>query len=43
MAGIESNIKAIGADSAWKAGYTGKGRLVCSFDTGLEGHHPAIF
>lgn len=43
LTGIESNIKAIGADSAWKAGYTGKGRIVCSFDTGIEGHHPAIY
>ncbi|MBN2227003.1 MAG: S8 family serine peptidase, partial [candidate division Zixibacteria bacterium] len=39
---IEWNIKAIGADSAWRLGYTGAGRLVCSFDTGVKGIHPAL-
>jgi subtilisin family serine protease len=41
--GVESNITAIGADDAWRAGYTGKGRIICSFDTGIEGNHPAIY
>jgi len=39
---IDWNIKAIGADSAWQLGYTGAGRLVCSFDTGVKGNHPAL-
>ncbi|MFQ5608236.1 MAG: S8 family serine peptidase, partial [Candidatus Zixiibacteriota bacterium] len=24
------------------AGYTGKGRIICSFDTGIDGRHPAL-
>ncbi|MGB8658143.1 MAG: S8 family serine peptidase [Candidatus Zixiibacteriota bacterium] len=38
----ERCFSAIGAREAWKKGYTGKGRLVCSFDTGVDGHHPAL-
>ncbi|MDX9857101.1 MAG: S8 family serine peptidase [candidate division Zixibacteria bacterium] len=26
----------------WQRGLTGSGRLVCSFDTGVEGSHPAL-
>ncbi|MFQ6008246.1 MAG: S8/S53 family peptidase [Candidatus Zixiibacteriota bacterium] len=26
----------------WNRGFTGKGRLVCSFDTGVEQSHPAL-
>jgi subtilisin family serine protease len=36
-------LKAIGVRELWKMGYTGKGRLVCGFDTGVEGSHPALF
>lgn len=32
-------IRAIRADSVWKLGYTGKGRLVASLDTGVDGQH----
>jgi len=39
---VQSNLIAINADLAWAAGYTGAGRLVCSFDTGVEGGHPAL-
>ncbi len=39
----EPNIKLVGADSAWALGYNGAGRIVCSFDTGVEGIHPALF
>jgi len=28
--------------SLWERGLTGKGRLVCSFDTGIDGDHPAL-
>lgn len=40
--GVQSNLTAINAHLAWLAGYTGAGRLVCSFDTGVDGDHPAI-
>jgi subtilisin family serine protease len=40
--GIQANLIAIKADSAWAAGYDGSGRIVCSFDTGVEGDHPAL-
>ena len=39
----ERCLSAIGVREAWKLGYTGKGRLVCNFDTGVDGHHPALF
>lgn len=38
----EPNIRMVGADSAWALGYNGEGRIVCSFDTGVEGGHPAL-
>lgn len=37
-----NHLKAINADSVWMAGYTGKGRLVGSLDTGVEGKHFAL-
>jgi subtilisin family serine protease len=39
---VQSNLAHINADQAWAAGYTGTGRLVCSFDTGVEGSHDAL-
>jgi len=41
-AGVQDNLKVIKADSAWKAGYDGRGRIVCNFDTGVDGVHPAL-
>jgi len=38
----EKILSAIGTREAWEMGYTGKGRLVCSFDTGVDGDHPAL-
>lgn len=38
---LPNNLKVIRADDAWAAGYTGAGRLICTFDTGIEGDHPA--
>lgn len=38
----ENNLKSINADDAWTAGYTGEGRVICSFDTGVRGSHLAI-
>jgi bacillopeptidase F len=33
---------AIGAKQVWQQGLTGKGRLVCILDTGVDGGHPAL-
>lgn len=41
-AGVEPNLTFIKAPQAWAAGYTGAGRVVCSFDTGVDGDHPAL-
>lgn len=41
-AGAGSNLQAIGARALWVRGLTGKGRLVASIDTGVEGVHPAL-
>ncbi|MFH0931020.1 MAG: S8 family serine peptidase [Candidatus Zixiibacteriota bacterium] len=41
--GVIDYFQAIGVKDIWKMGYTGKGRLVCGFDTGVEGSHPALF
>ncbi|MCB2229982.1 S8 family peptidase [bacterium] len=35
-------MRHIRADSAWAAGYTGQGRLICTFDSGVDGDHNAI-
>jgi len=37
-----SNIRHVRANQAWPQ-YTGAGRLVCSFDTGVNGLHPALY
>ncbi len=39
---VENNLKNINADDAWAAGFTGQGRVICSFDTGVRGTHNAI-
>jgi subtilisin family serine protease len=41
-AGAGPNLQAIGARALWVRGLTGKGRLVASLDTGVEGVHPAL-
>jgi len=40
--GVTSNLQHIQADVAWANGFTGEGSLVCSFDTGVRGDHPAL-
>ena len=35
-------LHAIGADSMWALGYTGTGTLIASFDSGINGDHPAL-
>ena len=42
LAGVEPNLTYIKAPQAWAAGFTGAGRVICSFDTGVEGDHPAL-
>jgi subtilisin family serine protease len=39
---VGDNLKLINADDAWLAGFNGAGRLVCSFDTGINGLHAAL-
>ncbi len=39
---IEPNLTFIKAHQAWAAGYKGTGRIICSFDTGVKGDHPAL-
>ena len=39
---VEPNLIAVGADSAWALGYDGTGRIICSFDTGIDGDHVAL-
>lgn len=41
--GVQDYLQTIGVRELWKRGYTGKGRLVCSFDTGVEWTHSALF
>ncbi len=39
---VSSNIESVRARAVWSRGFTGKGRIVCSFDTGVDGFHPAL-
>ncbi len=41
-AGAQSHLTALNIPALWRRGLTGKGRLVCSFDTGVESNHPAL-
>ncbi len=40
--GTTSALRVVGADDMWQLGYTGAGRLVASFDSGVDGSHPAL-
>jgi subtilisin family serine protease len=40
--GAADGLRMIGADSMWALGYTGAGSLVASFDSGVNGSHPAL-
>ncbi len=42
LAGSDLSMAQIGVRDMWNLGYTGHGRLVCGFDTGVEGTHPAL-
>ena len=41
-AGVSPGLRAIHADSMWAMGLTGAGSLIASFDTGVNGGHPAL-
>lgn len=40
--GPENGIRIVGAPEAWALGLDGSGRLVCNFDTGVNGNHEAL-
>lgn len=42
FAGSGNSMTITGVRELWNKGYTGHGRLVCNFDTGVEGTHPAL-
>lgn len=39
---VEPGIRAIGAHLLWAQGVTGRGRLGCNFDTGVDGTHVSM-
>lgn len=39
---LEDGLVCINVQSAWDQGLTGAGQLVCTFDTGCDGTHPAF-
>jgi bacillopeptidase F len=39
---IGAHLDYINADQAWSMGYTGADRLLCTFDSGIDGDHPAF-
>ena len=41
-ASVSSALNLLEVPGLWRKGYTGRGRLVCSFDTGVESTHPAL-
>ncbi|MCK4607208.1 MAG: S8 family serine peptidase [candidate division Zixibacteria bacterium] len=40
--GISDELALLGVSELWRRGLTGHGRLVCSFDTGVDRDHPAL-
>ena len=42
VAGVSNHLEMLKVPQVWAKGYTGKGRLVCNFDTGVEQAHPAL-
>ncbi len=42
ISSVSAELTLLGVPTLWQQGITGKGRLVCSFDTGVEGTHPAL-
>ena len=42
VGGKEPGLAVINAPALWSMGYTGRGRIACSIDTGVWPNHPAI-
>jgi hypothetical protein len=42
VTGAERGLEVIAASECWALGLDGTGSLVCSFDTGVDGDHPAL-
>jgi len=42
ISAAEPGLCDIGARTAWSMGLKGAGRIVCNFDTGVNGNHPAL-
>jgi len=40
--GSYSHLEAMNIPSLWAMGLDGTGRLICNFDTGVDGEHPAL-
>nr|MBC8411510.1 S8 family serine peptidase [Paracoccaceae bacterium] len=40
--GVENGLQAINAPAMWALGYTGRGRIVYDYDTGVWPNHPAF-
>ena len=40
--GVENGLEAINAPAMWALGYTGRGRIVYDYDTGVWPNHPAF-
>ena len=41
-AAVSAELNLLGIPDLWQKGLKGKGRLVCSFDTGVDQDHPAL-
>ncbi|UCD93983.1 MAG: S8 family peptidase [Candidatus Zixiibacteriota bacterium] len=39
---VRSHLTSLNIPALWRRGLNGRGRLVCNFDTGVEGTHPAL-
>ncbi|MBI5266570.1 MAG: S8 family serine peptidase [candidate division Zixibacteria bacterium] len=39
---VSSHLNLMNVPTLWQRGLTGKGRLICSFDTGVQESHPAL-
>ncbi|MEP0827085.1 MAG: S8 family serine peptidase [bacterium] len=42
ISAVSTHLSALNIPYLWNRGLRGRGRLVCSFDTGVEGSHPAL-
>jgi subtilisin family serine protease len=42
ITGVATHLQILNIPALWDKGLTGKGTLVCNFDTGVDGVHPAL-